>query len=91
MYAAVKYFAQHTCPNYETKELPSEAQQRVRRAKAANPQTQATSTKKPRHFTGHTTYKYHSLGDYADYIERSGPTDNYNTQVVNPSKHFLPY
>lgn len=28
------------------------------------------------------TYKYHCLSDYPDYIQWSGPSDNYSTQVV---------
>ena len=28
------------------------------------------------------TYKYHALADYAEMIQRFGPTDNYNTQIV---------
>ena len=28
------------------------------------------------------TYRYHCLGDYPDYIQRSGPSGNYSTQVV---------
>ena len=29
-----------------------------------------------------TTYKYHALADYAEMIQRFGPTDNYNMQIV---------
>ncbi|PIL24586.1 hypothetical protein GSI_12470 [Ganoderma sinense ZZ0214-1] len=81
MYDAIHAFATKTCPNYKTQELPSEAAARVRRAKASNTTTQPSSARKPVTFAVHKTYKFHSLGDYADYIERSGPTDNYNTQV----------
>ncbi|PIL35075.1 hypothetical protein GSI_02863 [Ganoderma sinense ZZ0214-1] len=81
MYDAIRRFAAKACPNYDTHELPSEAAARVRRAKASNPNVQPSTGRKPIAFNVHHTYKFHSLGDYADYIERSGPTDNYNTQV----------
>ncbi|PIL33276.1 hypothetical protein GSI_04726 [Ganoderma sinense ZZ0214-1] len=81
MYDAIRRFAAKACPNYDTHELPSEAAARVRRAKASNPNVQPSTGRKPIAFNVHHTYKFHSLGDYPDYIERSGPTDNYNTQV----------
>ena len=28
------------------------------------------------------TYKYHCLGDYPKYFQRSDPSDNYSTQAV---------
>ncbi|KAI1786453.1 hypothetical protein LXA43DRAFT_897977 [Ganoderma leucocontextum] len=82
MYDAIRRFAKKTCPKYNTQELASEAVARVRRAKATNMNAQPSSGRKPVAFSVHRTYKFHSLGDYADYIERSGPTDNFNTQVV---------
>ncbi|TBU42747.1 hypothetical protein BD309DRAFT_865637 [Dichomitus squalens] len=83
MYDAIRTFADKTCPRYQTKELPSEATARVRRAKATNAHAQPSSTRRPIAFRVHHTYKFHSLGDYPSYIERSGPADNYNTQVVS--------
>jgi hypothetical protein len=29
------------------------------------------------------TYKYHALSDYAETIQRFGPTDNYNMQIIH--------
>ncbi|TBU55610.1 hypothetical protein BD310DRAFT_825501, partial [Dichomitus squalens] len=81
MYNAIHRFAKKTCPQYQTKELPSEVTARTQRAKAANVHAHPSSTRKLIAFKVHHTYKFHSLGDYPDYIERSGPTDNYNTQV----------
>ncbi|KAI1787852.1 hypothetical protein LXA43DRAFT_1097859 [Ganoderma leucocontextum] len=81
MYDAIRSFAKKTCPKYQTRELASEATARVRRAKAANSNTQVSNGRKPVAFTVHHTYMFHSLGDYPDYIERSSPTDNYTTQV----------
>ncbi|TBU49530.1 hypothetical protein BD309DRAFT_1025917, partial [Dichomitus squalens] len=43
MYEAIRTFAQQTCPRYQTKELPSEATARVRRAKTMNAHTQPSS------------------------------------------------
>ncbi|TBU36714.1 hypothetical protein BD309DRAFT_877837 [Dichomitus squalens] len=83
MYNAIHRFAKKTCPQYQTKELPSEVTARTQRAKAANVHAHPSSTRKLIAFKVHHTYKFHSLGDYPDYIERSGPTDNYNTQVVS--------
>ena len=83
MYDAIRRFATTACPSYNTHELPSEAAARVRHVKATNVNTQPSSARKPIAFNVHHTYNlFHSLGDYADYIERSGLTDNYNTQVV---------
>ncbi|PIL35257.1 hypothetical protein GSI_01982 [Ganoderma sinense ZZ0214-1] len=81
MYKAIRRFAETTCPRYATKELPSEAAARVRRAKTASTNTEQSTTRKATAFTVHHTYKFHSLGDYPEYIERSGTTDNFNTQV----------
>ena len=34
------------------------------------------------------TYKYHSLANYAETIQRFRPTDNYNTQIVGMSSIY---
>ncbi|TBU39749.1 hypothetical protein BD309DRAFT_1083226 [Dichomitus squalens] len=81
MYDAIHKFAENTCPRYQTKELPSEATTRVQRAKVANARAQPSGTRRPIAFKVHHTYKFHALGDFPDYIQRSGPSDNYNTQV----------
>ncbi|KAI1795334.1 hypothetical protein LXA43DRAFT_1090982 [Ganoderma leucocontextum] len=81
MYEAVRTFAATTCANHATHELPNEAQARARRnTKQAS---HISSTARPRrvHYNVINTFKYHSLGDYPDWIVRSGPTDNYTTQV----------
>ncbi|EJF59272.1 hypothetical protein DICSQDRAFT_65466 [Dichomitus squalens LYAD-421 SS1] len=83
MYDVIRTFANKICLRYQTKELSSEATARVRRAKATNVHTLTSSTRRPIAFTVHHTYKFHSLGDYPNHIERSGSADNYNTQVVS--------
>jgi hypothetical protein len=40
------------------------------------------SALKPKEFNLNT-YKFHSLGDYADAIRRYGTTDSYSTQIVS--------
>ncbi|KAI0722803.1 hypothetical protein C8Q76DRAFT_766928 [Earliella scabrosa] len=42
----------------------------------------APTSRRVVHFTVMESIKYHALGDYVEYIRRSGPTDNTNTQCV---------
>ncbi|PIL34014.1 hypothetical protein GSI_03722 [Ganoderma sinense ZZ0214-1] len=80
MYDAVRNFSSTTCARYATYELPKEAQARARRASKLSTMSSSTGPKRVR-FNVPNTFKYHSLGDYPDWIERLGPTDNYTTQV----------
>ncbi len=83
MYKAFRKFAYKTCPRYATRELPKEAQARVRQEqKTTRKASIGGGAQKLKSFNVLNTFKYHSLGDYAAYIFRSGPTDNYTTQVV---------
>jgi len=86
----LRYFANHTCSQYKTKRLPSEEAARIRRrAGKAKKNSKQTSTTGPttesepdvKRFSL-MTYKIHALGDYADHIERFGPTDCFTTQHV---------
>ncbi|KAI1792494.1 hypothetical protein LXA43DRAFT_972446 [Ganoderma leucocontextum] len=79
MYEAICHFAAETCPKYNMHELPSEAAACVQRSKAINTNMQLSGARWPVEFTVHHTYKFHSLADYADYIECSGTSDNFNT------------
>lgn len=81
MYEAIRRFAKITCPCYATRELPNEVGARLRRAKSKNICGDAQAVA----FNVINTYKYHCLADYPDYIQRSGPSDNYSTQVVSTS------
>ena len=86
----LRYFASHTCSEYKTKRLPSEEAARVRRragkAKKGDKQTSsggpATEGEANVKRFSLATYKIHALGDYADHIERFGPTDCFTTQHV---------
>ena len=53
------------------------------RASPDEPPAPAPKTKRTVKFTVMNTPKFHFLGDYVEYIRRSGPTDNYSTQVVS--------
>ena len=85
----LRHFSNHTCSKYKTKRLPSEEAARIRR--------RAGKAKKQKKRTGGgftteggqdvkrfslATYKIHAIGDYADHIERFGPTDCFTTQHV---------
>ncbi len=84
MYKAFRKFSRTTCARYDTRELPREAEARVRRdAKKKTGTCTTGSTRKVRKFTVIHTYKYHCLGDYAAYIVHHGPMDNYTTQIVS--------
>jgi hypothetical protein len=91
----LRVFLRETCSQYKTKRLPGEEAARGRRrvAKAkkgsstarkksgprAKPATEGDSDLRPFNLA---TYKIHALADYADHIERFGPTDCFTTQHV---------
>jgi len=91
----LRTFLRDTCSKYKTKHLPGEEAARGRRrvAKAkkgsstarkepgphANPAAKGDSELRPFNLA---TYKIHALADYADHIERFGPTDCFTTQHV---------
>ena len=90
----MRKFERDLCPEYNTKDLPSEQAARTRRRarKAAKSSTQLpaalSSTRnttndanKQRKFNL-DTYKYHALGDYVRTIRLHGTTDGYSTQLV---------
>ena len=91
----LRRFQSVTCEAYVTRELPSEEAARGHR-KAAAAAKQHTGEKKGAEEVASTaakskmnlqkfnltTYKAHSLGDYAKFICLYGTTDNYSTQLV---------
>jgi hypothetical protein len=90
----LRRYSNKVCPNYKTKQLPGEAAAAYRRQ--AKKKTKGASTSKPTNGTkpdtgtapefkqfNLKTYKIHALGDYADHIERFGPTDCFSTQQVS--------
>lgn len=87
----LRHFTNKTCSEYNTKRLPGEEAARIRRhAAKAKKQNKPTNTApRPSKDCGSevkrfnlSTYKIHALGDYADHIERFGPTDCFTTQHV---------
>ncbi|KIY46553.1 hypothetical protein FISHEDRAFT_47111, partial [Fistulina hepatica ATCC 64428] len=71
---------------YNTVELPKEANTRVRNQVGNNPgtasvNTAAISTRRARKLNINT-YKWHAMGDYSSTIRLFGATDSYSTQVV---------
>lgn len=83
----VRTFQRKLCPEYDTKELPSETAARGRRqsAKAAKEGTSAVTTapiQKGQKKFNPNTYKFHALGDYTSAIRLHGTLDSYNTQLV---------
>ena len=84
--SAFRHFSHEVCPAFNTKELHREANAR-RRRQTQNP----NQTKKAKPFNGEllkktfnlSTYKYHSLDDFANMIWQLGTTDSYNTTIVS--------
>ena len=77
---ALRYFAEVTCPAFDTEE--TEREYDIRRRAHENRQKRAGNSASASTFAGGkqkrtfslTTYKLHSLGDYVDYIRRCGTT-----------------
>ncbi|KAI0741837.1 hypothetical protein C8Q80DRAFT_1110314 [Daedaleopsis nitida] len=82
MYAAIRCFADTTCADHTAYELPSETEARTRRARTKTSGINAgEGARRVVNFNVINTFKYYNLGNYVDYIRRSGPTDNYTTQI----------
>jgi hypothetical protein len=88
----LRHFVNKTCSQYETKRLPSEEAAFIHRP-ASKAKTGGTAPQGKQAGGGSmmedgpdvkrfnlATYKIHALGDYADHIERFGPTDCFTTQ-----------
>ncbi|KAK7021661.1 GLOBIN domain-containing protein, partial [Favolaschia claudopus] len=81
----MRRFNRTTCEAYETYELPSEYNRRIRRqAKKKSQSTSSASApsqgSKKRKYFNLSTYKCHSIGHYPDAIPRVGTTDSVSTQ-----------
>ena len=84
-------FQKQTCPAFSTVELPKEAAQRTRKQqkknfkgnKLAAGATQSTQPSRKLKTFSTSTYKLHSLGDYAHMVREYGVTDSYSTQSVS--------
>jgi hypothetical protein len=76
------------CEEFHTVKLPKETEARGRctaalavKGNSRAAKGKATTDRKPKKLNL-AIYKYHALTDYAETIQRFGPTDNYNTQIV---------
>lgn len=92
----LRVFLRQTCSQYKTKRLPGEKAAHDRRRVAAAKKGSTTTRKNTQRRVKSTvkedsdlrpfnlaTYKIHALADYADHIERFGPTDCFTTQHVS--------
>lgn len=84
----LRKFVTHTCPAFATRELRREAEGRRRRTARENAGVanvshgvELTNGRRPK-VLNLSTYKLHSLGDYAAQIRMFGTTDSYSTQPV---------
>ena len=82
------HFCSETCKDFDTWELEKEVAARGQRTAAHVAKGdsyagkgKATTGSKPKKLNL-ATYKYHALADYAETIQRFGPMDNYNMQIV---------
>ncbi|KAI0775824.1 hypothetical protein BD413DRAFT_709717 [Trametes elegans] len=83
--ASIRRFARVTCPKYATFELPRESAARGRRKQAQQDKGKVTTsgkslTRKRKNFSM-TTYKYHTMWDYAASIREVATTDNFTSQT----------
>jgi hypothetical protein len=83
----LQFFANETCSNYNTFELPHEAAAHKRRkakksqAGAPDANDSAGMTRWRKAFKM-DTYKHHALGDYVKAIRTYGTCDSYSTELV---------
>ena len=73
-------FAAKTCLKFDTKELRRETEARKHRQSKAGKKSKSDGPL-PKTFNLQT-YKYHSLGDYANTIRCFGTTDSFSTEPV---------
>ncbi|KAI0760923.1 hypothetical protein BD413DRAFT_666261 [Trametes elegans] len=83
--ASIRRFARVTCPKYTTFELPRESAARGHRKQAQQDKGKVTTfgkslTRKRKNFSM-TTYKYHTMWDYAASIREVATTDNFTSQT----------
>ncbi|KAJ7155302.1 hypothetical protein C8R46DRAFT_1296775 [Mycena filopes] len=79
--ASSRHFVRTTCQEYVAYELPKEETRRARRDAAKGTKRKSTVSAKKRKQWNISTYKYHSMGDYAETIIEIGTTDSYTTQT----------
>jgi hypothetical protein len=79
--SSLRVFKGSTCSAFLTRELERERAARQRRQEKSGTKKTGNSTCKPKQLNL-KTYKFHSLGDYVETIQRFGTTDSYSTQSV---------
>ena len=85
---ALRHFGGKFSEQFETRELPKEAEARKRREAASKNKGKVGTKRKTANVQVRfnlSTYKLHSLGDYAETIRQRGTTDSYSTQTVRDS------
>lgn len=86
----IRSFVSNTCPSFETRELPREAEARRRRraqqgtkGKSVHSQVASHPQTRQSKVLNLQTYKLHALADYPAQIRMHGTTDSYSTQAVS--------
>ena len=87
----LRQFRKQNCPAFSTVELPKEAAQQTQKQqkkifkgnKPAAGVTRSTQPSRKLKMFSTSTYKLHSLGDYASMVHEYGATDSYSTQSVS--------
>ncbi|KAJ7743203.1 hypothetical protein B0H16DRAFT_1322831 [Mycena metata] len=89
----LRCFVAHTCPHFDTQELPKEeaaqGRQKAQKKKTQPSRVEIRVQKKksladPKAKTMNLlTYKFHSLGDYVPFISWFGTSNSYSTQTVS--------
>ena len=85
---ALRHFGGKFSEQFDTRELPKEAEARKRREATSKNQGKPSTKRKTASIQARfnlSTYKLHALGDYAETIRQRGTTDSYNTQTVRNS------
>jgi hypothetical protein len=86
----IRYFHDHVCPRYKTRNTPREVAAKLRRdaariakngADEASDNSDAKKKSDEQTFNLET-YKLHALGHYPAMIRQFGTTDSYSTQTV---------
>jgi hypothetical protein len=103
--AEFRAFMDNTCPAFDTKELAREVDARERRnLKKAQDQSKSSvrlesdsgkqlqqRPERRRMKFSLRSYKYHSLGDYANTIRRLGTTDSFSTEPASCDHSYCGY
>jgi hypothetical protein len=84
----IRYFHDHVCPRYKTRDTPQEVAAKLHRDSARTAKSGAdkgclnAKKKSSEKMFSLETYKLHALGHYPAMIRQFGTTDSYSTQTV---------